>query len=64
MKQKVVRIGSHSLAVIIPAHFTHALGIKAGDSVLVDTRMDTGRVNLQFSGTLQLPLLQSKKKKY
>ena len=35
MKHKVIRAGLHSLAVIIPASFTHALGIKKGDRLAI-----------------------------
>lgn len=56
MKQKVLRAGRHSLAVIIPAIFTHTIGVKAGDSVEVHPSPETGRVIMQFKGSVQLPL--------
>ncbi len=56
MQQKVIRAGRSSLAVIIPAPFTHALGVKAGDNVFVQTHVDRGTVNIKFAGTLQLRL--------
>ena len=56
MQQKIIKAGKHSLAVIIPAQFIHALGINAGEWVKVQTHIETGKVILQFSGTLQLPL--------
>lgn len=56
MKQKVIRAGKHSLAVIIPAVFIHAVGVKAGDFVEIHTFPENGRVSLHFSGALQLPL--------
>ncbi len=56
MKQKVIRVGRHSHAVIVPAEFIHALGIKKGDMVRVKTNRVTGRVTLQFIGAIQLAL--------
>lgn len=56
MQQKVIRCGRHSLAVIVPAKFIHALGVTAGDFVRVQTHIESGKVTLHFSGTLQLPL--------
>lgn len=58
MKQKVIRAGLTSLAVIIPARFVHALGIKKGDTALVTTHEDQGKVIMKFQGTLQLRLPQ------
>lgn len=63
MYQKIIRAGRHSLAVIIPANFIHALGIKAGDSVNVKTFPETGKVMVQFKGMLQLLLPTSVEKK-
>jgi len=63
MKQKIIRAGRHSLAVIIPAKFIHSLGIKAGDLVLVEPHLDKGTVDLHFTGSLQLPLISSSKNK-
>jgi len=64
MKQKIIRVGRHSLAVIIPAKFIHSLGIKAGDYALVKPHLEKGIVNIHFTGSLQLPLnLPSKRKK-
>lgn len=56
MRQKIIRIGLHSLAVIIPAAFVRALGIKAGDMAKVSTRPDKGFVTIHFQGMVQLPL--------
>ena len=61
MIQKVIRAGKHSLAVIIPAHFIHSLGIKAGDTVSVSTDMQQGRVHIKFSGAVQLSFPKEKK---
>ncbi len=58
--QKIVRIGRSSLAVIIPADFIHALGVKAGERVRVQTHPDNGKVLIQFSGAIQLALPTSK----
>lgn len=63
MSQKVIRVGKHSLAVIIPAKFVHSLGIKAGDKVRAQLNVGMGTVYLRFSGIVQLPLPTSKKKK-
>lgn len=60
MKQKVIRAGLHSLAVIIPARFVHALGIKKGDLADVSTHEDQGKVIMKFQGTLQLHLPQDR----
>lgn len=54
MVQKIIRAGKHSLAVIIPAPFVHALGIKPGDKVRVMPNIETGKVSLSFSGAVQL----------
>lgn len=62
MIQKVFQAGRHSLAVIIPAPFVHALGVKKGDKVEVSTHVDNGYVNIKFVGTLQLKLPTGNKK--
>lgn len=56
MKQKVIRAGRHSLAVIIPAAFIHAVGVKAGDNVDVHPLPERGRVVMQFKGSIQLQI--------
>lgn len=56
MQQKVIKVGRSSLAVIIPAHFIHDLGIHSGDCVKVQTNSTKGKVEMTFSGILQLPL--------
>ena len=64
MKQKIIKAGPHSLAVIIPASFRNALGIKKGDFVDVDTDSAVGIIKLRFKGSLlQLTLPDSKPKK-
>lgn len=62
MQHSIIRSGRHSLAVIIPAKFIHALGIKAQDKVHMDINLAKGKIILQFSGAMQLPLLTQKKK--
>lgn len=57
MRQKVIRAGKHSLAVIIPAPFVHSLGVKPGDDVHVFSNIARGIVRIKFAGSLQLPLL-------
>ncbi|OGG02780.1 hypothetical protein A2W14_06665 [Candidatus Gottesmanbacteria bacterium RBG_16_37_8] len=60
MKQKIIKAGPHSLAVVIPAPFIHALGINKGESVDVETDSEKGQVKLRFKGNLQqLALPQS-----
>lgn len=56
MKQKVFRVGKHSLAIVIPAHFAHTQGIISGDIVEVKTNSSTGKITLEFSGSIQLAL--------
>ncbi|MCL4338596.1 AbrB/MazE/SpoVT family DNA-binding domain-containing protein [Patescibacteria group bacterium] len=63
MRQKIIRVGRSSLAVIIPANFVHSLGIRSGDSVLVKTMIDKGVINLHFSGAVQLRLPSGNKPK-
>lgn len=63
MQHKVIRVGKHSLAVIVPARFIHGLGIKAGDNVSVETNMNKGTVRLKFKGVMQLTLPTEKIKK-
>ena len=59
MKQKVIKAGPHSLAVVIPAEFRNALGIKKGDTVAVNTDSSKGIVKTHFKGSLlQLSLPQ------
>ena len=55
MKQKVIRTGN-SLAVTVPAAFTQAVGVKAGDQVQVSTDMKNCQINYRFSGVQQLAL--------
>ena len=60
MKQKIIKAGPHSLAVVIPAPFIHALGINKGDTVDVETDSEKSQVKLSFKGNLkQLILPQS-----
>lgn len=56
MKQKVIRAGKYSLAVIIPARFVRGLGIEPGDDVKVEINIDKGIVRLKFTGAIQLAL--------
>lgn len=58
MKQKVIKAGN-SKAVTIPSDFVHKVGIKAGDSVLVNTDLEKGKVIYTFSGVRQLALNNS-----
>jgi hypothetical protein len=56
MSQKIIKVGTHSLAVIIPAEFVHSLGLRSGDYVKVVIDKEKGKVTLIFSGVLQLSL--------
>jgi len=60
---KVIKIGSHSHAVIIPADFIHALGIKTGDKVKMILDKTKGEITIYFSGILQLSLPTPLRKK-
>lgn len=60
MRHKVIRAGTHSLAIIIPAPAVHAWGVKAGDTVEVIPDMEKGSMTVLFSGITQLPLLSAK----
>lgn len=57
-KQKIIKTGN-SLAVTIPSHFVHSLGIKAGQEVEVEVEPEAGRAVYTFSATKQLPLSQN-----
>ena len=63
MKQKVIRAGKHSLSVVIPSMFVHALGLHAGDECEVNPTVETGQVMYQFKGSMQLPLIKTRLKK-
>lgn len=54
-KQKIIRSGN-SLAVTVPSHFVHDIGIKAGHNVEVEIFPEKGQIVYTFSGTKQLPL--------
>lgn len=62
MQHSIIRSGRHSLAVIIPAKFVQALGIKAGDKTQSQVNIAKGKISFQFTGAMQLPLLTQKKK--
>jgi len=64
MRQKVIKTGN-SLAVTIPAGFAQVVGIKAGDEVKLELKLDKAQAIYSFSGHKQLPLLENwfKKKK-
>lgn len=62
MKQKIIRAGRHSLSVVVPAKFVHALGVHAGETVEVNSDIESGIISLQFKGALQLRLPTDKKK--
>ncbi len=53
MKQHVMQVGN-SLGVTVPSDFVKSVGIKAGDFVEVETRIDSNKVIYKFSGVKQL----------
>lgn len=55
MVQKVI-VSGNSLAVTIPNGFVKMMGIKKGDKVRVDKRLDRGQLILRFEGARQLSL--------
>lgn len=57
MPQRVLKTGN-SLAVTIPSKFVKALGIKRGDPVRIEKRIDKGSITLHFQGAQQLPINQ------
>lgn len=59
LTQKVIRVGN-SKAVVIPADFIHAVGVKKGDFVKVEANLTTGKVTYTFRGIRQLPLMDKK----
>lgn len=54
-QQKVIKTGN-STAVTVPADFVKKVGIKIGDTVEVETRLETGQAVYTFSGVRQLAL--------
>lgn len=63
MWHKIIKVGRSSLAVIIPAEFVRALGIKVGDKVKIISKIEKGMIYLKFSGVLQLRLPTEKTSK-
>mgnify|MGYP001618055351 CR=1 FL=1 len=57
MKQKIIKAGPHSLAVVIPASFRNALGIKKGEMVEVHSDIEKALIKLHFKGNLQQLIL-------
>ena len=55
MKQKVIKAGN-STAVTVPADFVKLVGVKVGDTVLVNTKPEKGQVTYTFTGVYQLKL--------
>ena len=53
MVNKIIKTGN-SLAVTIPSHFAHHVGIKAGDNVEVEVKMEEGKIIYTFSGNRHL----------
>lgn len=57
-KQKVIKTGN-SLAVTIPSFFVKTVGVKLGDEVKVETKLEKGKIIYTFSGAQQLPLVKN-----
>ena len=57
MSQRILKTGN-SLAVTIPSKFVKALGIKRGDEVKIERRIDKGSLTLHFRGAQQLPIAE------
>lgn len=62
MSQKVIKTGN-SLAVTVPSDFVKSVGVRVGDNVKVETKVDKGEIIYFFSGAKQLPLLETLIKK-
>ena len=62
MKQKNFRTGKHSICIVIPSSFSHALGIKGGDCADVETDVSTGKMTIRFTGVKQLRLPVAKRR--
>ena len=58
-KQKIMKTGN-SAVVTIPACFLKEMGSKIGDTVLVRTNSEQGKMTCQFSPARQLPLKYEK----
>lgn len=57
MSQRVLKTGN-SLAVTIPSKFVKALGVRRGDEVKIEKRIDKGSLTLHFKGVQQLPITE------
>ena len=57
--QKIMKTGN-SAVVTIPARFLEEMGSKIGDTVLVRTNLEQGKMTCQFSPARQLPLRYEK----
>ena len=53
----------NSAVVTIPARFLEEMGSKIGDTVLVRTDLERGKMTCQFSPVRQLSLIPPRKKK-
>ncbi len=62
MGQKIIKTGN-SLAVVVPAGFIKAVGIKAGQEATVKINLEKGQVVYTFSGVHQLSIENHLKKK-
>ena len=60
MKKKILRTG-HSLAVTIPSKFAKIVGAKPGDEVLVQSKIEEGKLLITFGGVRQLTFVKDKK---
>lgn len=55
MAQQVIRCGN-SLVVTIPNKFVKVIGVKAGDVVQVEKRLDRSEITICFHGVQQLAI--------
>lgn len=58
MSQKIFKTGN-SLAVTIPANFVRSVGIRPGDSVKTNVKIEDGELLFIFSGAKQLTFLDT-----
>ena len=55
MLQRIVKVGN-SLAVTIPTKFAKTLGVKKGDEIKVEKKVDKNQLIIQFNGVTQMEI--------
>jgi len=55
MKKAIMKVGN-SLAVTVPADFAKSVGVRAGDTVEVEKKIENGELVYRFQGVKQLPI--------